>query len=127
MRPPAGQHNLAFKIAFNSSNSAAARVFGVSPMTIWRWRHDRTPLPRRAAELLAELLRDKYSDVVAARDQIRLYLDRPPPPPRPLSGACFGRCRKPKKFPTTPEEWAALEAEHQRTRPWSGPTFRFGW
>ena len=123
-RLPAKWYELAFKTLFSGS-SAAARAFKVSRMTIWRWRHDRAPLPRWAAELLAQLLQDKLGDLMQAQQQLRYYLDRPLPPPRPLTGVCRGRCRKPKKVPTTPEEWAALEAEHERTRPWSGPTFPF--
>jgi hypothetical protein len=83
-------------------------VLRVSKMTVWRWRHDRSPLPRPVAKTLHELVREKVSDAHAAEQELRWFLDRPPPPPRKLSGCCAGLHRKIKKMPRTAEEWAAL-------------------
>lgn len=90
-----GDQALAFRAVFNSSDAAAARFFGVSRMTIWRWRHDRVRLPKKVAEILATLVQDKLADVLAAQQQLRWFLDRPPPIRR-LTGscACGGRGRR---------------------------------
>src|SRR3954462_15649253 len=82
---PAGEHALAFRVAF-STDGTAARFFGVSKMTIWGWRHDRSPLPRGVAKTLIEIVQDKLSDAVAAREHLRSFLERPSPPLRPLTG-----------------------------------------
>jgi hypothetical protein len=87
---------------------AAARTFGVSRMQVWRWRHDRSPLPRPVAKALHELVREKVCDAHAAEQELRGFLNRPPPAPRKLSGCCAGRHRKIIKMPRTAEEWAAL-------------------
>ena len=54
-RLPGGRHDLVFKVVFGS-DAAAARFFGVSKMTIWRWRHDRTPLPKWVTDVLPDLI-----------------------------------------------------------------------
>jgi len=84
---PPGEHALAFRVAFKTTGDAA-RFFGVSRMTIWRWHHGRAPLPRGVAKTLAEIVQDKLGDAVAAQQHLRLFLERPPPPLRPLSGCC---------------------------------------
>jgi hypothetical protein len=48
-RVPGGRLDLVFKVAFGN-DAAAARALHVSKMTVWRWRHDRSPLPKRATE-----------------------------------------------------------------------------
>src|SRR5215831_17097266 len=106
-RLPPGKHALAFKVAFGGSDAAAARYFHVSQMTVWRWRHDRSPLPRHVAEILHTLVNDKVAQAHAAEQELRWFLQRPPPPPRKLSGCCAGRGRKPKKLPVTAEDWPA--------------------
>ena len=50
-RLPGGRHDLLFKVVFGSDGSAA-RYFQVSRMTVWRWRHDKAPLPKRVLEAL---------------------------------------------------------------------------
>jgi hypothetical protein len=106
-RLPGGQHDLAFRVAFNS-RAAAARALRVSQMTIWRWCHDRSPLPRYVAEILADVIRNKVLEVHAAQNHLRDLLALPPKPPRPLSGCCAGLHRRAKRMPVTPEDWAAL-------------------
>ena len=96
-RLPGGQHKLAFKLAFGSYG-AAARALHVSRMTIWRWCHDLSPLPRYVAETLADLVQDKVLDAHAAKNHLRDFLALPEKLPRPLSGACAGYWRKPKKI-----------------------------
>ncbi len=44
-----------------ASDAAAARVLCVSKMTIWRWRHDRSPLPGWVAEILPDCLQNKVA------------------------------------------------------------------
>src|ERR1700737_3136987 len=90
---PCGEHALALRVAFNT-DGAAARFFGVSRMTIWRWRHGRTPLPRGVAKTLAEIVQDKFAEAVQAKQHLPLFLERPPPPLRPLSGCCEGKERR---------------------------------
>jgi hypothetical protein len=92
-RIPAGQHDMLFKVVFGS-DAKAARALGYSTMQIWRWRHDRSPLPERVAEILTELIQSKVMEVHEAQNQLRYYLALPPKPPRPLSGACAGYSRK---------------------------------
>jgi hypothetical protein len=106
-RLPGGQHKPAFKLAFGSY-SAAARALHVSRMTIWRWCHDRSPLPRYVAETLADIVQDRVLDAHAAKNHLRDFLALPPKLPRPLSGCCAGRHRRAKRMPVTPEDWAAL-------------------
>ena len=106
-RLPGGQHDLAFRVAFNS-RAAAARALRVSQMTIWRWCHDRSPLPRYVAEVLADVVQDKVVDAHAAKNHLRDFIALPPRPPRPLSGCCAGLHRRAKRMPVTPEDWAAL-------------------
>jgi hypothetical protein len=94
-RLPGGRHDLLFKVVFGS-DAAAARFFRVSKMTIWRWRHDRTPLPTWAAEIFTDLVQTKVAEAHQAQQELRWFLNRPPEPPRPLSGCCAGYVRRPK-------------------------------
>jgi hypothetical protein len=96
-RLPGGQHKLAFRLAF-SGYSAAARALGVSRMTVWRWCHDQSALPKPVAETLADVIRNKVLEVHAAQDHLRDFLAQPERPLRQLSGACAGHWRKPKKI-----------------------------
>ena len=50
-RLPGGRHDVLFRVVFGSDGSAA-RYFQVSRMTVWRWRHDKAPLPKRVLEAL---------------------------------------------------------------------------
>jgi hypothetical protein len=95
-RLPGGQHKSAFKLAFGSYG-AAARMLQVSRTTIYRWAHDLTPLPRYVAEILADVVHDRVLDAHAVKNHLRDFLDQPEKLPRPLSGACAGYWRKPKK------------------------------
>jgi hypothetical protein len=90
---PRGQYDLAFKVAFGGAG-AAARFLRVSRMTIWRWSHDRAPLPRPVAEVLDQLVHIKVTESHQAEQELRWFLQRPDPPPRPLSGCCTGYVRK---------------------------------
>jgi hypothetical protein len=106
-RLPGGRHHLAFKVAFGS-DAVAARYFGVSRMTIWRWRHDRSPLPKQVVDVLPKLLQNKVAEAHLAQTEFGYFLREPPKPPRPLSGCCAGRHRRVKRMSVTAEEWAAL-------------------
>jgi hypothetical protein len=81
-----------FKVAFGS-DAAAARFFRVSKMTIWRWRHDRSPLPESVSKILPDLLHAKVAEAHEAQQDFRYFLQEPPKPPRKLSGCCAGRQR----------------------------------
>ena len=94
-RLPGGQHKPAFKLAFGTYG-AAARALGVSRMAVWRWCHDQSSLPKPVAETLADVIKNKVLEVHAAQNHLRDFLALPPKPPRPLSGACAGRSRKPR-------------------------------
>jgi hypothetical protein len=92
-RLPGGRHDLAFKVVFGST-AAAARYFKVSRMQVWRWRHDRSPLPPQVADALASLIRDRMVEVNHAREELQHFLREPPKPRRPLSGCCASYIRK---------------------------------
>jgi hypothetical protein len=87
-----GRHDHVFKVAFGS-DAAAARSLGVSKMTVWRWRHDRSPLSDSVSKILNDLLQDKVREAHEAQQEFRYYLQEPPKPPRKLSGCCAGRQR----------------------------------
>jgi hypothetical protein len=88
-----GQHDLAFKVAFGS-NAAAARALRVSKMTIWRWRHDRSPLPKWVLDILDDLVQSKVVEAHEAQEQLRYFRSLPPKPLGPLSGCCTGYYRR---------------------------------
>jgi hypothetical protein len=101
-RLPGGRHDLLFKVVFGS-NAAAARFFRVSKMTIWRWRHDRAPLPRLVSEILTDLVQAKVTEAHQAQTEFRYFLLEPPKPLRALSGCCVGLQRRPKNLARRPE------------------------
>ena len=79
-RLPGGRHDLVFKVVFGSY-AAAARFFRVSKMTIWRWRHDRTPLPEEALRILPNLLQARVAEAHEAQQDFRYFLAEPPSGP----------------------------------------------
>jgi hypothetical protein len=86
---PGGRHDLVFRIVFGSDGKAA-RFFKVSRMTIWRWRHDRVPLPQWVVKALTDLVQRKVAEVHEAQQELRYFMSLAPRPPRPLSGCCAG-------------------------------------
>jgi hypothetical protein len=88
-RLPGGRHDLIFKVAFGS-HAAAARALRRSKMTIWRWRHDRLPLPKWVADVLDTLVQRKVEQAHEAQTQLRYFRQLPPRPPRRLTGCCAG-------------------------------------
>lgn len=90
-RLPAGRLEPVFKPL--GTDAAIARQLRVSKMTVWRWRHDRAPLPKWVADLLPDIVQQKVTDVLAARDALHYFRALPPRPPRALSGCCAGRKR----------------------------------
>jgi hypothetical protein len=102
-----GRHDLALKVALGS-DSKVAKYFGVSRMQVWRWRHDRAPLPERVIKALPALIQAKVAEAHLAQTEFDHFLREPPRPPRPLSGCCAGLGRKLKTRPRTAEEWTAL-------------------
>jgi hypothetical protein len=93
-RLPGGKHDLFFKVAFGS-DAAAARALHLSKMTVWRWRHDRSPVPKWVSDILVNLVQNKVAEACIARDHLRYFRQLPPKPPRTLSGCCAGYARKP--------------------------------
>lgn len=83
---PLADQAAVFTALFDSTADAARRL-AVSRMSVWRWRHGRSPIPRWAAERLDDLARDKLAAVVATQDCLRALLDRPTPIRR-LTGCC---------------------------------------
>jgi hypothetical protein len=93
-----GRLDLVFKVAF-SGDAAAARVLRVSKMTVWRWRHGRSPLPKLVADALVGIIQYKVEQAHEAKQQLRDFCALPPRPPRPLSGCCAGYFRNQKTGP----------------------------
>jgi hypothetical protein len=90
---PGGKHDFLFTVVFGS-DAAAARSLRVSRMTVWRWRHDRVPLPKWVANILADLIQTKVAEAHEAQQELRHYLALSPRPLRPLSGCCAGLHRR---------------------------------
>jgi len=72
-----GRHDLIFKVAFGP-DGRAARFFGVSRMTIWRWRNGRCPLPVFVLNALLGRLQDKVAEAHQAQQDLRYFLAEPP-------------------------------------------------
>jgi hypothetical protein len=72
-RLPAGRHDPVFRAVFGSYG-AAARFFRVSKMTIWRWCHDRGPLPEFVIRALPNLLKDKVAEAHQAQQEFGSFL-----------------------------------------------------
>jgi hypothetical protein len=79
-RLPAGRHDLVFKFVFGSY-AGAARFFRVSKMTIWRWCHDRGPLPEFVVRAMPNLLQGKVAEAHQAQQDFRYFLAEPPSGP----------------------------------------------
>jgi hypothetical protein len=94
-RLPCGRLDLVFKVAFGS-DAVTARALHVSKMTVWRWRHDRSPLPEWVGYVLDRLIQNSVEHAHEAQTQLRDFRMLPPRPPRPLSGVCAGYFRKSK-------------------------------
>jgi hypothetical protein len=92
-RLPGGRHDLIFRVVFGS-DAAAARSLRRSKMTIWRWRHDRSPPPKWVIDILVDLVQRKVADACAARQELNYLRQLPPNPPRPCR-AVAGYSRKP--------------------------------
>src|SRR5260370_7710705 len=76
-RLPGGRHDLLFKVCFGS-DAAAARVLRVSKMTIWRWRHDRAPLPSWVGKILPHLLQGNVVHPPLPKTEFNHFLLHPP-------------------------------------------------
>jgi hypothetical protein len=63
-------------------------------MQIWRYRHDKAPLPRGLADLLAQIIRDRVIEAHLAETQLNDFRREPPRPPPKLSGCCAGYHRR---------------------------------
>ena len=56
------------------SYAAAAHFFRTSKMTIWRWCHDRCPLPEYVIRALPKLLQDRVAEAHQAQNEFRYFL-----------------------------------------------------
>jgi hypothetical protein len=95
-RLPGGRHDLAFRVAFGTTGTAASYL-RVSRMTIWRWRHAHY-IPDWVAEVLTKLVHEKVAQAHDAEQGLRWYRQEPPKPVRPLSGCCAGYMRRTKGY-----------------------------
>jgi hypothetical protein len=50
-------------------------------MTVWRWRHDRSPLPVFILNLLPNLLQSKVAEAHEAQQAFRYFFAEPPSGP----------------------------------------------
>jgi hypothetical protein len=96
-----------FRVAFGN-DATAARYLKVSRYSVWRWRHDRAPLPKWVAEKMQNLAHNKVVEAHEAERQLRDFLSLPQKLPRKLSGCCAGLHRRVKKMPVTAADWATL-------------------
>jgi hypothetical protein len=94
-RLPGGRYDLSFKVAFGD-DAAAARSLRVSKMTIWRWRHDRAPVPNWVTDVLNHQVQSKVAEAHEAQEQLPHLPPLAPRPLRPLSGCCAGFHRRAK-------------------------------
>src|SRR5215831_13845688 len=78
------------------SDATIARLLRVSKMTVWRWRHDRAPLPEWVLQALRGLVHSKVVEAHEAESALSYFVALPPRPPRRLTGCCTGYLRKPK-------------------------------
>jgi hypothetical protein len=92
-RLPGGRYDLAFKVAFGG-DGAAARLLRVSKMTIWRWRHERSPVPSWVTNILHDQVQTRVTEAHEAQEQLRHIPALMPSLPRPLSGCCAGLHRR---------------------------------
>jgi hypothetical protein len=50
-------------------------------MTVWRWRHDRSPLPVSVIKVVRDLLQAKVAEAHQAQQDFRYFLAEPPKHP----------------------------------------------
>jgi hypothetical protein len=67
-------------------------------MTVWRWRHDKAPLPGWVLAILPDLIQEKVAEAHLAQTELGYYLVLPPKPPRKLAGCCAGYERRSTKL-----------------------------
>jgi len=72
-----GRFHSVFRLLFGG-DGAAAKYFQVRKMTVWRWRHDRSPLPEYVIRALPDLLQDKVAEAHQAQQDFRYFLAEPP-------------------------------------------------
>ena len=57
-----------FQVAFGS-DAAAAKFLRVSRMAVWRWRHDKAPLPPWLVKILPDLLQSQVAEAHLAQTE----------------------------------------------------------
>jgi hypothetical protein len=65
-------------------------------MTIWRWRHEKSPLPRWVLDDLAELIQKRREKDSQAAVDVSYLQQLPARPPRKPSGCCALPRAKPR-------------------------------
>jgi len=67
-----GRHDLPFRVV-----GVAARFFGVSKMTVWRWRHDRAVLPKPVIEAVSDLIQKREAEAhLAKQSSVIFFVNR---------------------------------------------------
>jgi hypothetical protein len=96
-RSSPGRHDLLFKVVFGS-DGAAARHYRTTRMTVWRWRHGKSPLPDMVSDDLVGLIQKRVEDAHEAQVEHSRFRALPPRPQRKLSGCCarYERTAKPR-------------------------------
>jgi hypothetical protein len=95
-RLPPGELEAAFKFAFGSFGKAGA-YFHVTRQTIARWARLSPFPPPHVLDVLKDIIQQRMSAANDARNELNLLLQRPPRPPRPLSGCTAKYTRVPAK------------------------------
>jgi hypothetical protein len=86
-RSPRGELEDAFKFAFGTFGKAA-RHFDVTPRTIARWARLFPFPPSHVLDVLSDRVQKKIGRGGEIRMELNLIIQRPPRPPRKLSGCC---------------------------------------
>lgn len=95
-RLPPGELDATFRFVFGTFGKAAVH-FHVSRQTIVRWARLSPFPPPHAMDVLNDLFQKKMSVAGDIRNEFNLIRQRPPRPPRPLSGCTAKYARVPAK------------------------------
>jgi hypothetical protein len=93
-RLPPGELEATFKFVFGTFGKAAVH-FHVSRQTIVRWARLSPFPPPHVMDILNDRFQKKMSDAGDIRNEFNLIRQRPPRPPRPLSGCTAKYTRVP--------------------------------
>ena len=107
-RTPPGRHDRIFKVIFGT-DSAASSHYKKTRMTIWRWRHDKAPLPNWVSDDLAGLIQKRVAEGSRSAGRAQPFSSTAAPPSAPT----VGRHGEVHTYP--PEKLVALQwCQHAR-------------